>query len=368
MRILYLATDAYGGRGGIACYTQSVIDGLCAHASGKVTVVALPRRMPDPPGPLPGNLVYVTDGVADRFHFMKAFCRVLVHHWKFDLVICGHILLIPFAYLASRLNGCPCLLLGYGIDVWQPTASRLKNALARRVDLFVTISRASAERFCSWSGHRLSQVPLLPPCIRAGDFSPGIKPQDLLDRYRLHGRRVLMTLARLDASEKYKGFDEILELLPDLSTVFPNLSYLIVGDGNDRCRLEEKAGKLGVSDRVVFAGWIDDSEKVSHYRLADAFAMPGSGEGFGIVYLEALACGLPVLASALDGSRDAVRDGELGMIVDPRDREALKEALIRLLSSPSGHVPAGLSYFFEDAFRARLSTLLDTISGAAPRS
>jgi phosphatidyl-myo-inositol dimannoside synthase len=96
-----------------------------------------------------------------------------------------------------------------------------------------------------------------------------------------------MTLGRLSKHEKYKGVDGILELMPALLKDIPNIAYLIVGDGTDRKRLEEKARSLGVHGHVVFAGYIPESEKAEHYRLADAYVMPGRGEGFGIVYLEA---------------------------------------------------------------------------------
>jgi phosphatidylinositol alpha-1,6-mannosyltransferase len=114
----------------------------------------------------------------------------------------------------------------------------------------------------------------------------------------------------------------------------PNIAYLIVGDGTDHHRLEEKARSLGVHERVVFAGYIPEREKADHYRLADAYVMPGRGEGFGIVYLEALACGVPVVASKLDGSREAVRDGALGILVDPNDAEGIKRGILEALARP----------------------------------
>ncbi len=101
-------------------------------------------------------------------------------------------------------------------------------------------------------------------------------------------------------------------MLPSLAERIPGIAYLIVGDGDDRARLEAKAACLGVADRVVLAGFIPETAKADHYRLADAYVMPGWGEGFGIVYLEAMACGLPVLGSKLDGSREALREGDLG--------------------------------------------------------
>ena len=104
----------------------------------------------------------------------------------------------------------------------------------------------------------------------------------------------MLTLARLSAAERYKGIDELLELMPRLLRDIPSLTYVIAGDGDDRPRLEEKARALGVGSRVVFTGYVPESEKADHFRLADTFAMTGRGEGFGIVYLEALASGVAI--------------------------------------------------------------------------
>src|SRR5258708_18021771 len=109
-----------------------------------------------------------------------------------------------------------------------------------------------------------------------------------------------MTMGRLVAGERYKGFDEVIEILPLLIKTTPNLSYMIIGEGNDRRRLQEKVKTLGVEDYVVFTGFISEEEKCTHYNLADAFVMPSRGEGFGIAFLEALACGVPVGASIID--------------------------------------------------------------------
>src|SRR5581483_7217747 len=119
----------------------------------------------------------------------------------------------------------------------------------------------------------------------------------------------------------------------------------VVGDGNDRARLEAKAAQLGLSDRVVFAGYVPDEEKADHYRLAAAFVMPGRGAGFGIVYLEAAACGIPVVASKLDASREAVRDGAMGIVVDPDDPDSVKAGILAALATRERCVPRELEYF-----------------------
>ena len=170
-----------------------------------------------------------------------------------------------------------------------------------------------------------------------------------------------MTVARLSASERYKGIDEVLELLPQLARDIPTLSYLLVGDGDDRVRLEAKAADLGVSERVVFAGYIPEAEKAAHYRIADAFVMAGRGEGFGIVYLEALACGVPVVASTADASREAVLNGTMGELADPDSPDELEAAILRALARPFGIVPEALENFTVEKFQERWGRLVDEV-------
>jgi glycosyltransferase involved in cell wall biosynthesis len=138
-------------------------------------------------------------------------------------------------------------------------------------------------------------------------------------------------MGRLAACERYKGFDEVIELMPKLLERVPGLKYLVIGDGSDRPRLEAKVAAFGIKEAVVFAGYISESEKVAHYNLADVYVMPSSGEGFGIVLIEAAASGVPVIGSQIDGSREALLEGRLGRLVDPRNPQELLEEITAAL-------------------------------------
>jgi glycosyltransferase involved in cell wall biosynthesis len=312
---------------------------------------------PGPVEPLPEGLTYIADSVGGKASYAKALVRLLAVDSAFDLILCGHINLLPLAYLARQRTGSPVLLMIYGIDAWQPTRSKVSNFLARRVDGVASISDHTRRLFLSWAGSQDGNVDLLPNAIHAGQYGAGPKNPSLLRRYGLDGQKVVLTLGRLNAAERYKGVDEMLEILSGLGAEDTDLSYLVVGDGDDRPRLEQKARALGVADRVVFAGRIDEREKADHYRLADAFVMPGRGEGFGFVFLEAMACGIPVVASKLDGSREAVKDGELGLAVDPDDRDSLRNAVADALRRPKA-VPEGLDYFSFERFSQRLGEIV----------
>jgi glycosyltransferase involved in cell wall biosynthesis len=175
-----------------------------------------------------------------------------------------------------------------------------------------------------------------------------------------------MTLGRLAGKERYKGFDEMLDVLPDVIKEEPLSAYLIVGDGDDRARLEEKAAQLGLTDRVIFAGFVSEEDKADCYALADAYVMPSRGEGFGIVLLEAMACGVPTVASKLDGGREALIDGRLGTLVDPENRGEICAATLAALRHPRIR-PAGLEHFSYENFTMRARKLIGEVIAAPPR-
>jgi glycosyltransferase involved in cell wall biosynthesis len=157
----------------------------------------------------------------------------------------------------------------------------------------------------------------------------------------------------------------VIEALPRLVKDMPRLAYVIAGEGRDRARLEAKARALGVAGHVVFAGYVPEADKPDLYRLADGFVLAGRGEGFGIVLLEAMASGVPVLGSTRDATREVLADGAAGLLVDPYDAEALPRAIAALLRRPKGVVPAEVQRYGAAAFTARAHAALDRIAALA---
>jgi glycosyltransferase involved in cell wall biosynthesis len=148
-------------------------------------------------------------------------------------------------------------------------------------------------------------------------------------RYGLRaGQPVILTVGRLSAAERYKGHDQVLRALPAMLKELPDLRYLIAGRGDDEARLRALAAELGVTEHVTFTGFVSANELADHYRLCDLYVMPSTGEGFGIVYLEALACGRPCLVGGEDASPEAIDGGRLGFVVPPRDPSAIAAAVL----------------------------------------
>ncbi|MHB1688301.1 MAG: glycosyltransferase family 4 protein [Ignavibacteriaceae bacterium] len=360
MRILILTTDAFGGHGGIAKYNRDFLTALCAYP-GCTEVVALPRYLAETPGSLPERLTYVTDSAGSKLKYVVNASRLVFHDRRFDLVVCGHINLLPLANMLACWIGAPMTLIIYGIDAWERRPSRLVNRVLKHVKRTISISDITKNKFLEWTQLPAEKVSILHNAIDINRYGLGSKDPELVERYGLREKKVLMTLARLAESERYKGIDEVLEILPELLVADPTILYMVVGDGSDRRRLEEKVAALGLRSNVVFTGFVLETEKANYYRLADVFVMPGRGEGFGFVFLEAMACGIPVVASKLDGSREAVRNGELGILVDPNNHEEIKAGVLDALNKPKGIIPDGLEYFSYNNFEKRLYRIIEQI-------
>jgi phosphatidylinositol alpha-1,6-mannosyltransferase len=358
VRILHLCTDAYGGHGGIALYNREVIAAMAAHPRVD-EVVVLPRVIVT--GELeeiPPKVRFVAESARGRAAYMAALRRV-TKATTFDLVVCAHVNLLPLARLVAR----DPLLFVYGIEAWKPLRDPLSNRLLHGARGVVTISTITGERFAGWSGYS-GPLHLLPNSIHTDGYGKRPKNEKLITRYRLEGRRALLTLGRIVAAERYKGFDEVLEVLPDVAAVHDDVAYIIAGSGNDLPRLSKKAQALGVAKRVIFTGLVQEHEKADLYNLADVYVMPSRGEGFGFVFLEAMACGVPVIGSRLDGGREALRGGELGRLVDSTNPAEVRVAILDAMAEGSRGVPAGLDYFSFANFEQRLHAILDATMAA----
>ena len=351
MKLLAFVTDAFGGRGGIAKFNRDLLTALCALPDCEA-VIALPRVVREDIGQLPPRLDFRAASAGSKMRFGRHSAAALLER-GLDGVVCGHLNLLPVAMLAARLHRVPLVLIVHGVEAWQPPTRWIARRLVRQVDAVVAVSEFTKARFIAWSGLAPHQVSVIPNCVDLDGYFPGAKRIDLLTRHGLKGRTVMLTVGRLSATERYKGIDEVMNVMPRLIERIPSLAYLVIGEGDDLPRLRARATLLGLGDRVVFGGHVAEREKPDYYRLADVFVMAGRGEGFGIVYLEALACGVPVVASSADASREAVRDGLLGQVVNPDDPGDLIEGILQALDGPPAGLRENLAYFSVERFQKR---------------
>ena len=359
MRIYALITDAYGGHGGVAVYNRDLLSAFLLHPD-VTEVIAVPRVISHDMEALPDGLVYRRGAARGVVSYLATILRDLPRIARCDLIYCGHMNLAPLAWVLGKLFRRPVLGALYGIEAWKPSGRRVTAWTSRRLAHYYAISNFTRDRFMAWSRTPGDRISLLPNAIHLQDYAPGDKSEVLAERYDLRDRKVLLTFGRLVSKERAKGFEEVLQVLPELVAEDPSIAYLIAGDGSYRRRLEERVAELHMGEHVVFTGFVQEAEKADLYRLADLYVMPSRGEGFGFVFLEAMASGVPVIASSTDGSRDAVRDGDLGEMVDPDDPDALLDAIRRGLKAPRG-VPDGLAYFAFGQFAERVRDILDKV-------
>jgi phosphatidylinositol alpha-1,6-mannosyltransferase len=219
-----------------------------------------------------------------------------------------------------------------------PGARQALRRIGDTVDVLTFVSRYTRSRFAAAFGP-LAALEYLPPGVNTGRFRPDPAARALLrERYHLGDRPTVVCVSRLVAR---KGQDMLIRALPAIRRVVPDAVLLLVGGGPDRERLTRLAATTGVAEHVVFTGSVPIAELAAHYAAGEVYAMPartrGGGldvEAFGLVYLEASATGLPVVAGRSGGAPETVRDGVTGYVVDGRGPGELAEVLAGLLADP----------------------------------
>jgi glycosyltransferase involved in cell wall biosynthesis len=260
---------------------------------------------------------------------------------KPNLVITTHLNFSVAAYWLKRFTGISYWTVVHGVEAWDIQRPALKTAL-QHADKIISVSNYTRDRLLKEQQLDPEKISLLPNTFDADRFKISPKPEYLLKRYGLTpNHSIILTVARLDKSEQYKGYDQIIQTLPEIRRSIPNVHYILVGKGSDRDRIEQLITQLNLQENVTLAGFIPDHELGDHYNLCDVFAMPSKGEGFGIVYLEALACGKPTLGGSKDGAVDALCHGELGALVDPDNLDEIAQTLINVLQ---GTYPNSIMY------------------------
>jgi len=246
--------------------------------------------------------------------------------------VATHLHFLPALRMLHWLRGIKVMAVLHGIEAWNQRDS-LRVWAMRAADHLMAVSHHTRQVVIDSYGIDPAKISVVPNTFDTERFTPGPKPEHLLQRYGLKpDQPVLLTVSRLALSERYKGHRQVLIALEEVRRQFPEVRYLIVGTGDDLPSLQSAANARGLQDAVILAGHVPGEELADHYRLCDAFVMPSSKEGFGIVFLEAMACGKPVVAGHLDGSVDALDGGRLGVLVDPNDAGQIAKAVCQVLS------------------------------------
>ena len=284
-----------------------------------------------------------------------------------DLIVVGHVGLAPLAWIARRVLGLPYVVWAHGTEVWGP--HRWTHAASLRfAGRVVAVSRFTARKLKAIDATLADRTIVVNPTVRS-HFRPS-NGQTVRQRLGIANYRVLLSVGRLSATDRYKGFDTVLRAMPHLLARAPDFRYVVVGEGDDLPRLKALADRLDVSHATVFAGAPSDRDLPDYYNACDLFVMPSSREGFGIAFVEALACGKPVVAGRAGGARDAVLDGGLGRMVAPNDSEDLARVVLeffdgrwpRTLTDPEHLRGACLEHFAFKAFDQRVLGVIRSLT------
>lgn len=257
---------------------------------------------------------------------------------KPTFIICGHINFSPLCYMIQKFLRIKYAILTHGVEVWN-ISGKLKLKALKQAHLITSVSNFTKHKIIEQVPETRDKVQLLFNTVDGTVFYPKPKPMQLMKKYNFgKDDKIILTVARLEKTaarlkemERYKGYDKIINIFPDILKEIPEAKYIIVGTGSELENIKRCIRQKNLESSVILAGYITDSELADYYNLSDVFIMPSKVEGFGIVFLEALASGKPVIAGNKDGSQDAVLNGELGIMVDPDNESEIASTLVKVL-------------------------------------
>lgn len=260
---------------------------------------------------------------------------LLKHSYRADFVCIGHANFAPLALPLKMMRpGLPLWIPVYGIEVW----ARRGLAIRRGLQKATVVTAISEHTRAQLARQDLDPrtVEILTPVLEPGflDYvrepvahagADGLRPA-------IPPGRAVLTVSRLSAHDQAKGIDMVIGAMPSLLKAVPDAYYVVVGEGRDTQRLRKLARDRGVESHVIFAGKRSERELQLYYQACDVFVMPSQKEGFGIVFLEAMAAGKPVIGGSGGGTRQVIQDGIHGFLIDQGDDSGLVSRLITLLS------------------------------------
>ena len=358
-KLLALITEAYGECGGIAQYNRDFLEALADSALFS-SITVLPRYARDSVNP-PSAIQQLTARTTRFAYSIVAFRKALFA--SIDVVFCGHLYMAPLAALIAWMKRAKLIVQTHGVEAW-PRPSRLLQLAVERADLVLSVSRYTRAAVLGWAAIVPERALVVPDTFREV-FTPGDGSKQRAS-LGLEGKRVLLTVGRMVASERYKGQERVMVAILELVKRGHDICYLIVGEGDDRSRLEALAAEIGVNDRVKFLGAIDLQTLIETYRAADVFVMPSTGEGFGVSFLEAMASGIPALGLDVAGARDALGDGELGPCVSECDLVRTIDHLLNHRKAEHDGIPVAVRRRFgRECFSGTVQSAINRLVEAA---
>ncbi len=353
-KTLLMAPELFTGNGGIPRILRLYLKSLCdlAGPDGNVRFVTLNDRTVEPAALhrySTGRLDAWEACQGQKVHFIRSALRL---SGGCDRIVCGHVFLLPVA-LAARCvrRHLSYDLVAHGIEVWRPfsLAERLALRGARRIFCISEYTREKLLEYCPLPPAKLVVLPNGLDAYFAIADSPAPPAQP----------PVITTIARLTRFDVYKGIDTLIQAMPQIRAAVPGVRLRVMGQGDDLPRLRQLADHLGLPGAVEFLGFVSDEELQVQLRRCTLFALPSKKEGFGLVFLEAMAQGRPCLG-ALAGGIPEVLTPETGILVEYGNVPQIAAGCIAALQRPWATQPIldRAREFAYPRFRERLATLL----------
>ncbi len=363
-RMLVLAPNVLGSDG-IAAVTRQAIGCWSGEAGGRRVDV---WSLLDENGLSQnddGGVTYRTAGRSRR-RFVSWGLRAGLSDQSRTTVLVMHLALAPVA-LPLVMRGAKLAIFLHGVEAWRRV--RRGEALAlRHAHLLVANSQHTIRGFKEANPQFAEQPVEVCPLGTELPAAGAVGESDSINGGE-HAAPFALIVGRMSSEERYKGHDLLIDLWPSIVNRFPDATLVVAGDGDDRLRLEERSRACGVAERIRFPGRVSDDELRRLYHECAFFAMPSRGEGFGLVFLEAMLAERACLGG-IGAAAEIIEHGETGYVDDPTDADAVAEAIIRLFADPvrtaeMGHAGARrvFEHFTADQFRSRLRKLLATLEG-----
>ena len=354
MKTLLLAPELFASQGGISRILRLYLKALCdlSEPDGEVGLVVLNDVQLDSRELRAyGNdhLVVWNACGKDRIRFVRG---ALAEAPRFETIICGHIGQLPVAWLCRRRNrNLKYILVAHGLEVWRRFNLVEKLAL-RSADQVWCVSEYTRRQVIQNSGIREEKTFVLPnaldPLFLQETEATGNRPEP-----------IILTISRLCHADRYKGVDLLIQALPEIRRRIPGATLRVIGRGDDLPRLQQLAAAAGVSEAVRFLGFVGDREMKDELRQCRLFALPSEREGFGLVYLEAMAYGKPCVGAAAGGVPEVISP-ETGLLCPYGDVPALAQTCAKALETTwdAEAIRRRAAVFSYSNFRDRMQRLL----------
>lgn len=343
MNINLWIPSLFESKGGIQVYSANFLNAIRFIFPNSQNQVFLKHDIPCQIASTPNTTYFTSGQISPRLRTPVFAAKLIQSSFRYlpRLIVSTHLNFIFVAWVLKKLKNIPYWTVVHGIEAWNIENLQLIISL-KEADLILAVSNYTRNRLLAEHNLDPNKVVLLPNTVDSDRFYITPKSDRLLQKYCLTPKQpIILTVARIEPSEQYKGYDKILAALPQIRKAIPNVHYILVGKGDDKPRIQQLINQYRIQDSVTLTGFVSDDELNDYYNLCNVFAMPSKKEGFGIVYLEALACGKPTLGGNQDGAIDALCNGTLGALVNPDDVNEIAQTLIQILQ---GTYPNPLMY------------------------